>query len=156
MIFFFFLIFWCDAQSFMDVKTIKKELHESYQTDGSCHKQQKENNVNNHFQLLFVWQKLEKLKNSHFTFCSSICSFHLNWSLHSPLILSVLQIIPRKIYNLTKKWSLFLYSVQQNNSVTIVFLFTKARRANRSFYPVTLCINKNNKLHSKEGKYVPF
>lgn len=46
--------------------------------------------------------------------------------------------------------------MQQKNSVAILFLFTKARRANRSFYPVTLCIHKNNKLHSKEWKYVPF
>lgn len=46
--------------------------------------------------------------------------------------------------------------MQQNNSVAILFLFTKAREANCTFYPVTLCIHKNNKLHSKEGKYVPF
>lgn len=81
-------IFWCDAQSFMDVKTIKRRItKEYYQTDGSCHKQQKGNNVHNHFQLLFVWQKLEKLKNSHLTFLFSICSFHLNSTLRLQLFL---------------------------------------------------------------------
>lgn len=45
----------------------------------------KENYVHHHFQLLFVWQKLEKLMNSHFSF--SICSFHLKGSFCLQLIL---------------------------------------------------------------------
>lgn len=58
-------IFWCDAQSFMDVKTIKKNYKRILSDRWLLHKQQKENNVDNQFQLLFVWQKLEKLKKSY-------------------------------------------------------------------------------------------
>lgn len=64
---------------------LKRITKEYYQTDGFCRQQQKGNNMHNHFQLLFVWQKLEKLKNSHLTFLFSICSFHLNWTLHLQL-----------------------------------------------------------------------
>lgn len=45
----------------------------------------KGNNVHHHIQLLFIWQKLEKLMNSHFSF--SICLFHLKWSFLLQLIL---------------------------------------------------------------------
>lgn len=112
----------------------------------------KGNNVHHHFQLLFVWQKLEKLMNSHFSF--SICSFHLKWRFHLPLILFLsltsnshqnlmfitLQINYRHHLERTAKFY---------NSIAILFIFAKA------LYPASLCKCNNKKNPIKKVHFFP-
>lgn len=121
-------------------KQLKRITKESYQTDGFC---SKGNNVHHYLQLLFVWQKLEKLMNSHFSF--SICSFHLKWSFRLHLILFLsLSINSCKNITFVIPQINYLHHLQEAaklyNVLLLAFLFVKP------IYPASLRKRNNKKI----------